>query len=393
MLSASSGRRQPPGSRRGVADDKRHPQWLFVQLPAVAEAALAVVHAVIGSEDDDGVVGQRVALQGGDDTPDVAVHAADHAIQPLEVALVVRGAVEAGVPAHPALRLADEARQRGEERGIGVHRLGNDRILVEPVLGLGTDIVTRVAVLGVGGVEAYRQTEGAPCSRGRVPVDERHGVVAGDVGEMAYPAVGLANLVSLVVPVLVVVEVIEHSLQAAGILQRRLDAVHSYTELADEAGVVAGRLQQRRVADVAELPAQRRGEEGELVAALVQPGEVAGPAGGTHRGGGEGVGEAHPAVPQQVEVRGMDDAVAGAAHQVGALVVGEQKDDVGATHSRNPRVVHRARPVEPAAGATPIVRVIVAPPSPRCALQLRLMVTALKCVYPETVRYFSPAWP
>ena len=191
---------------------------------------------------------------------------------------------------------------------------------------------------------------------------------------MAYRAVRLTDLVPLVVPVLVVVEVIEHPLQAAGILQRRLDAVHGYPELADEAGVVAGSLQQRRVADVAELPTQRRGVEGELMPALVQPREVAGPAGGTHRGGGEGVGEAHPAVPQQVEVRGVDGAIAGTAHQVGALVVGEQEQNVGATgpkkltsgrclrialhglpchgvtvltHGRNPRVVHCARPVEP----------------------------------------------
>ena len=62
--------------------------------------------------------------------------------------------------------------------------------------------------------------------------------------------------------------------------------------------------------------------EGELVAAFVQAGKVAGPAGGTHRRGGEGVGEAHPPVAQQVEIWGLDDAVAGAAYQVGALIVG-----------------------------------------------------------------------
>ena len=68
------------------------------------------------------------------------------------------------------------------------------------------------------------------------------------------------------------------------------------------------------------------------MAAFVQAGKVAGPAGGTHRRGGEGIGEAHAAVPQQVEVRRLDDAVAGAAHQVGALVVGKQEHDVGAPH-------------------------------------------------------------
>ena len=86
-----------------------------------------------------------------------------------------------------------------------------------------------------------------------MPGDECHRLVAGDVGEMAYRAVRLADLVPLVGRVLVVVEVIEHLLQGAGILQRRLDAVHRDPELADEAGVVAGRLQQRGIADGAEF--------------------------------------------------------------------------------------------------------------------------------------------
>ena len=141
-----------------------------------------------------------------------------------------------------------------KKAGIGVHRLGQDRIPVEPVLGLGPHVVARVAVLGVRGVEAHRQTEGPPCSRGsRMPGDECHRLVAGDVGEMAYRAVRLADLVPLVGRVLVVVEVIEHLLQGAGILQRRLDVVHRDPELADEAGVVAGRLQQRGIADGAEF--------------------------------------------------------------------------------------------------------------------------------------------
>ena len=85
------------------------------------------------------------------------------------------------------------------------------------------------------------------------------------------------------------------------------------------------------------------------MAAFIQAGEIAGPAGGTHRGGGEGVGKAHPAVAQQVEIRGLDDAVAGAAHQVGALIVGKQEQDVGATHDSSRSVVRRAPTVEPAA--------------------------------------------
>ena len=52
---------------------------------------------------------------------------------------------------------------------------------------------------------------------------------------------------------------------------------------------------------------------------------------------------------RQVEVRGLDDAVAGAAHQVGRLVVGKQEQDVGTTHTSYRSVARRAPTVEPAA--------------------------------------------
>ena len=44
------------------------------------------------------------------------------------------------------------------------------------------------SVLSVRRVEAHRQAEGLPRAVGRVAVDERHRLVAGDVGEVAVGA-------------------------------------------------------------------------------------------------------------------------------------------------------------------------------------------------------------
>jgi len=59
-------------------------------------------------------------------------------------------------------------------------------------------------------------------------------------------------------------------------------------------------------------------------------GEDACPAACAYRGCDKGVGEADAVCSEVVDVGGLDNGIAGAAQCVGAMVVGEEEDDVGA---------------------------------------------------------------
>ena|GEM_PF-4533692 len=70
------------------------------------------------------------------------------------------------------------------------------------------------------------------------------------------------------------------------------------------------------------------------MAAFVKAGQTACTACRADRGGGEGVGEADPAFGESVEVWCVDDGVTGTAEEIGALVVGEDEEDVGRRRHR-----------------------------------------------------------
>ncbi len=102
-----------------------------------------------------------------------------------------------------------------------------------------------------------------------------------------------------------------------------------HVPLADEGGLVAGRLQQlregrQRVIRIPLLVGRHPVHVG------VDAGEVAGARRAAERRGDEGAGEAHAAGGQAVEPRGLDPGVAGAAQGVGAMLVGQDEDEVGA---------------------------------------------------------------
>ena len=184
--------------RAGVVDEQGDAEGFFVREPAVAEAALAVEHAVVGGKDDNGIVGPVV--EGGEDAAEIAVDAADHAAEAAHTALeFVRGVV-AEMPAASAFGFAQERGQGVEIRGIGIGWVGKDRVGVELVLVLGPDILAGVVVLGVGGIEADREAEGLAAA-----LQIGDGLVAGQIGEMADIAIGLGDFVAVFGPVFVVV--------------------------------------------------------------------------------------------------------------------------------------------------------------------------------------------
>ena len=61
---------------------------------------------------------------------------------------------------------------------------------------------------------------------------------------------------------------------------------------------------------------------------FVQSCEDARPASGAYRGGGEGVGESNATLGQQIEVRRLDNRVAGTAQEICPLVIGENKKNI-----------------------------------------------------------------
>ncbi len=62
--------------------------------------------------------------------------------------------------------------------------------------------------------------------------------------------------------------------------------------------------------------------------AFVASGQVAGATGGTDWAGGEGVGETSALCSEGIDVWRLDDRVSRTAEEVGALVVGEEEDNI-----------------------------------------------------------------
>ena len=97
---------------------------------------------------------------------------------------------------------------------------------------------------------------------------------------------------------------------------------------ADEAGPISRLAEQHRIRVGQQSGRQRLHPGQHAVGSRVKPGEDAGPAGHADGGGDKGIGEPHAAGGQGVDVRRLQNRVAGAAHRIPALVVGDENDEV-----------------------------------------------------------------
>ena len=291
---------------RGPGDDGRDAQAAFQQFgfaagegPGVGEALAAIV----AGEDHDGVAGDAVALDRLQHAADLCVHGGDHA-------------------AIGFLRAAVEV----------------DRVLAAQALGLG--FVTGRLPRPVRRVEMQAEQEGL-AGLG-VAVDHLHGVAAEQVGGVAglrhrlvvVPEIRGAGAAGVQVVVdgaaAIAVEMVIAAFQRAEIGQV------AEVPLADQGGAVAGLAQQRRQggvvrwqADALFRAAGQRFLQPDGQAHLVAAGDDGDARGGADRGIGIGLGEAHAARGDAVDVRGLQIRPAVAADIGEAHVVGDDEDDVG----------------------------------------------------------------
>ena len=312
----------------GDADDQRHAETLFVVAPLAGEAARAGVVAVVAEEDDDGAFGLSGAVDRGERAADVAVQPGEHAAVVDVVMPVFLGRVPPPGVAVPVHAVVEECGQLPPELAVD-QRLGHIGLLVQPGLGERVRIVPLlVRVFGVPGVERDRQAPRPVVLPRRLGLDKRDRAVADEIGRVPERAVGLLAEVGVAVDRL---EHVEHPVdpRAAAVvaLPLRLPG-DAHSELAEEAGPVAGLAELGRVARLQVLGRQRRGSEREVVRRLVQPGENRRPRGGADAGGDERVLEPHARGRDRVQVRRLQERMPGAAEMVGPLVVREHEEDV-----------------------------------------------------------------
>jgi len=301
-----------PGRQPRVIDHQRHADRQLVGQPLPGEAPFAQVEAVVGRVDDDRVPVQPPLAELLDDPPHLEVHAGDQPVMVLDHRLIHLRRGKAAVPADPVKRPAEELGLGLEERrGPQLRRRDGDFGVQRLQLGIG-DELARVAVLYVRGLETEGKAE-RPI-RGHA-VEKLHRLVAHQSGQMNRLPVDLVFVLVLPRPAAIVVE------QFCGRL--------AHAPLADEPDIVARPLQQRRIDPRQLIRRQAVAEAPVVVPGGILPGDDARAVGHTDRGRHEGVVEHHALLGQAVDVGRVDDPVAHAAERVPALIVGQQKDDVG----------------------------------------------------------------
>lgn len=185
--------------------------------------------------------------------------------------------------------------------------------------------MTRIPVLGMRRIKADGQTKRLIRPLTHMAVEEIDNLVTRDVREVSDIPISLSNFITFIRPVFVVVKVVEHSVDATLIFQRWLDSICSNTKLADESGPVSRRFQQRRIAVVGKFGSKWRREKGELMTPLVHSCQIARPARRADRRGCESVAKPYTAHRQAIDVRRVDDRVAGATEEICALVIGKDE--------------------------------------------------------------------
>ncbi len=326
----------PLGNPPGVRGDERDLDRLLEEVEREGGVAFAVhavvphVHAVVAGEDDQRPLPQSVRFKPVEQAADVAVHGGDGG--------------EVAAERFAPRRLRTDRDVERSDPGGGRQTVGERR----------ERAVAEIAVVQFGGVlvalpgrmrgrvvDAQVKRRGVAAAR----VDPVQRVVGEDVGDVARfldHAVAADHRCAVVRPASLGVDgpVFEPLLRVVGV---------AHVPFAAEAAAVAGRRQQVGVAGLIRqvldpLAAAGRFVFRERVAggkpvvdAVLRrdaPRQEGGSGGGADGAGAEEIREPVPRRRQTVEVRCLDFGVARAAHRPGAMVVGENEEDVGAFRFR-----------------------------------------------------------
>ena len=301
-------------------DDEGDLEGLFVVSPFAGQTAVPHVVSVVGGVDDDGVVGLAGGFEGGEESADGLVNAADHAVVGADVGLVFFW----GIPA-PIVALAGDAGfdEGGEAVEVfsGVEDgVGEVFVAVEVVDCFGpgelADAGSVVVVFGVGCVEPVVKGEGLILG---LFFDEVDAVVDDEFGLVANGAVGLFFVEGVSADELVGVEMVGGFEAVVGMSVPFTDVAGAVVVLAEEVGVEG----------FDSFGAGVVGFAGGAVAASGHAGEDGGATGPADRVADDGIFEAGSFLGEFVDVGGVDIRVAVAAEGAGGLVVGKEEDDVG----------------------------------------------------------------
>jgi hypothetical protein len=305
-----------------VGDDEGDADGLLVRVLLAVEAVASLEVAVVGEEDDGGVVAQSLRVQEAEERADVVVEVLDHGVvAPQVVAALGRSRLlRWGRPGgrggdvwrehQLAVAPAGEVGLRRDERGV--RRLD------------GEDEKEGPAAVALLGEEALGEPE-EPV--GLVAVDAaRRGIVVDEVVRVERIVAELEGAPALESATERPGDGREAALAREGAAAARMGA--EQVPLADVRGLVAG---------VAELVGDRAlggghapADGGDEPAVGVLPGHQGEAAGDADRVGHARVGEAQALGRQPVDVRRGDVGIAVAAQRVAPELVADDEEDVGA---------------------------------------------------------------
>ena len=334
----------------GPADDERHPQRFLIHEALVEPVVVAEVEALVGGVDDDGVVGESLAVEEVEQPADVVVHRGDAAQVVLDVALIfpflqrVAGQfllfavdgdfhlrVHAGEPldARAALQL---------RWGQGILQVAPGQVAVNPHRRLrrggaaGSIVVVErgrlrdvhavihVRVLLVRLPLAVRRLLVAHQEERlvlRAVLDEVDGEIRDEVGDVAGVLLAAGRREED--------RVVIHALTGQNVPEIEARRLAAEVPLADHAGVIAGGVQIRRQRRPLRV---NRVEYRHAVDVTVLAGENARAARRADGVDAETIFEPHPGVGDAVEVRRLVDEAAVATHGMRRVVVGHDVEDV-----------------------------------------------------------------
>ena len=293
----------------GPADDSRDPDGFFPGLPFQTLAVGAEHVAVVGTDHKDGVFGETELVQFGHEATDLVIDGVQHSVVFREsrstggtgAVLIVRAEFEffgvefGAVFGRGLVGVVGRAHLDGEEEGPGV---------------------------GFRGVEEFEGEVGPAFG-----LEFLHGDGLGRIAEVLGVEVGVAALVGGP----------EFETLTAGSGGDEAGEAFASVEVpfADETGAVTGFGEEFRDGDLSFAEAEVVG--GHAVLAGVFAGEEDGSGRAANGSIGDGVLQQDSLAGETVEVRCNGIFVAHTAERLGAQLVGEEEDDIGAGGIRSPQ--------------------------------------------------------
>ena len=299
-----------------VEDDEGDADGVFIHEPFSGESVISEETAVIGREDDHGVVIEIESFESGEDFAHRGVGPAHGAIEDALIFLEALWVLLFGFAAIAIEGLADELGLRHPVFGVEGWRGGELDVLIG-IRDLGVEIVERA----VGFLEGDGEAEGLV---GFAFFEKLYGTFGHDAGEKAGVFADLLAEVDALGEAIPVIETVRRKRELFVCEGRVPDGV-----LAKVTGAVSRLFQEGGVGLVEGFFAEGLFEVGDAMSPHVLSGEDGGAAGAANRGGDKGIVEVGATCGEAIQVGCFEVLVSLKAETVLRLIVSEEEDDVG----------------------------------------------------------------